>query len=46
MSDEFVLLESSDGYSFVVPRNVACASGMLKSMLDEESGSYVCDVCE
>lgn len=34
---EFVLLESLDGYSFVVPRAVACASGMLKSMLDEES---------
>lgn len=37
---EFVLLESSDGYTFVVPRHVACASGMLKSMLDEESGSF------
>lgn len=38
MSDsEFVLLESMDGYTFVVRRQVACASGMLKSMLDEES---------
>lgn len=34
---DFVLLESMDGYTFVVPRQVACASGMLKSMLDEES---------
>lgn len=36
---DYVLLESADGYSFVVPRHVACASGMLKSMLDEESKS-------
>lgn len=35
-SSEFVLLESADGYTFVVTRKVACASGMLKSMLDEE----------
>ncbi len=37
MSDsDFVLLESADRYTFVIPRKVACASGMLKSMLDEE----------
>ena len=37
MSDtDFVLLESEDGYTFVVPRKVACASGTLRSMLDEE----------
>ncbi|KAK4689054.1 elongin-C, partial [Tremellales sp. Uapishka_1] len=34
---DFVLLESADGYTFVVPRRIACASGMLKSMLDEEA---------
>ena len=33
---DFVLLESIDHYTFVVPRTVACASGVLKSMLDEE----------
>lgn len=33
----FVLIESSDGYSFVVKREVALASGMLKNMLDEDS---------
>ena len=32
----FVLLESADHYTFVVPRRVACGSGVLKSMLDEE----------
>jgi hypothetical protein len=39
MSDDFVLLESADGFTFVVPRKVACASGTLKSMLDEEGRS-------
>lgn len=39
MPDDFVLLESSDNFTFVVPRKVACASGMLKSMLDED-GQY------
>lgn len=41
MSEEpdFVLLESADGYTFVVERRIACASGMLKSMLDEEGES-------
>ena len=34
--DDFVLLESADHYTFVVSRRTACASGMLKSMLDEE----------
>ncbi|KAK1924131.1 BTB/POZ protein [Papiliotrema laurentii] len=34
---DFVLLESEDGYTFVVPRKVACASGTLRSMLDEEA---------
>ena len=34
--EEFVLLESNDGYSFVVSRNVAEGSGVLKSMLDPE----------
>jgi transcription elongation factor B subunit 1 len=37
MSDsEYVLIESSDGYTFSVPRAIAMASGMLKSMLDED----------
>jgi hypothetical protein len=39
---DFVLLESEDGYTFVVPRKVACASGTLRSMLDEE-GECNCD---
>ena len=40
MSDnDFVLLESYDGFTFVVPRKVACASGTLKSMLDEDGES-------
>lgn len=34
--DDYVLLESADGYTFVVSRKIACASGMLKSMLDED----------
>lgn len=34
--NDFVLLESADGYTFLVTRKVACASGMLKSMLDED----------
>ena len=33
---DFVMLESEDGYTFVVPRKVACASGTLRSMLDED----------
>jgi hypothetical protein len=36
---DFVRLESSDGYTFVVTRAVARQSGMLKSMLDPESKS-------
>jgi len=36
---EFVTVESNDGFTFVVARKIACASGMLKSMLDEE-GSF------
>ncbi|WVN88297.1 uncharacterized protein L203_103502 [Cryptococcus depauperatus CBS 7841] len=35
--NDFVLLESADGYTFVVSRKIACASGMLKSMLDEDA---------
>ncbi|AAW40813.1 hypothetical protein CNBA2260 [Cryptococcus deneoformans B-3501A] len=35
--DDYVLLESADGYTFVVSRKIACASGMLKSMLDEDA---------
>ncbi|WWD17360.1 hypothetical protein CI109_101801 [Kwoniella shandongensis] len=35
--EDYVLLESADNYTFVVPRKVACASGMLKSMLDEDA---------
>ncbi|ORX36770.1 putative transcriptional elongation regulator [Kockovaella imperatae] len=34
---DFVLLESEDGFTFSVPRKVACASNILKSMLDEEA---------
>ncbi|KAK8864342.1 hypothetical protein IAR55_001589 [Kwoniella newhampshirensis] len=38
MSDEdLVLLESADKYTFVVSRKIACASGMLRSMLDEDA---------
>ncbi|ORY34074.1 BTB/POZ protein [Naematelia encephala] len=50
MSDnEFVLIESADKYTFVVPRKVAMGSGMLKSMLDEdaafeESKSNICKI--
>lgn len=40
MSDDYVLLASSDGYTFSVPRRIAIASGMLKSMLDEDCESY------
>ena len=41
MSDnDYVLLESADHYTFVVSRKVACASGVLKSMLDEEGDSF------
>ena len=36
---DFVMLESEDGYTFVVPRKVACASGTLRSMLDEDGES-------
>ena len=37
MSDsDFVFLESEDGFTFSIPRKVACASNILKSMLDEE----------
>jgi transcription elongation factor B subunit 1 len=36
---EFVTLESSDGYTFVVSRQIACASGTLRAMLDED-GQY------
>jgi hypothetical protein len=36
MSNDFVLLISGDGYSFVVPRKLAFASGTLKRMLDED----------
>ncbi|ODN94302.1 transcription elongation factor B, polypeptide 1 [Cryptococcus wingfieldii CBS 7118] len=35
--DDYVLLESSDGYTFVVSRKIACASSMLKNMLDEDA---------
>jgi hypothetical protein len=40
-TSDYVLLESADGYTFVVPRKIACASGMLKSMLDEEGNSFL-----
>jgi transcription elongation factor B subunit 1 len=36
-SNDYVRIESADGYTFVVARNVACASGMLKTSLDTES---------
>ncbi|WVQ99359.1 hypothetical protein IAU59_006492 [Kwoniella sp. CBS 9459] len=35
--EEYVLLESIDGYTFVVPHAVACESGTLRSMLDEDA---------
>ncbi|WRT66291.1 uncharacterized protein IL334_003244 [Kwoniella shivajii] len=35
--EDFVLLESSDGYTFVVSKKIAIASGTLKTMLDEEA---------
>lgn len=35
-SEDFVRLESADGYTFVVPRKIALASGTLRSMLDED----------
>lgn len=38
---QFVTLESSDGYTFVVSRQIACASGTLRTMLDEDGKS--CD---
>jgi len=37
MSDaDYVVIESSDGYTFSVPHHIAVASGTLKSMLDED----------
>lgn len=33
---DFVVLESNDGYTFVVARKVALASGTLRAMLDED----------
>jgi hypothetical protein len=38
-SNDYVRLESNDGYTFVVARNVACASGMWNRSLDVESES-------
>ncbi|KIM86604.1 hypothetical protein PILCRDRAFT_64768, partial [Piloderma croceum F 1598] len=35
--DDWVRLTSTDGFSFMVKRNVATASGTLKSMLSAES---------
>lgn len=36
MGDDFVVLESDDGYCFSVPRHIATSSSTLKAMLDEE----------
>lgn len=36
MPDDFVVLESGDGYCFSVPRHIAMSSSTLKAMLDEE----------
>ncbi|KAI6169632.1 BTB/POZ protein [Pisolithus thermaeus] len=36
-SDDWVKLVSSDGYSFLVKRNVAMVSGTLKTMLSADS---------
>lgn len=36
--DDFVIIESEDGYTFCVPRKIAIASGTLRAMLDEEGG--------
>jgi hypothetical protein len=33
---DFVVLESNDNYTFVVPRKLALASGTLRAMLDED----------
>lgn len=35
-ADDFVIIESEDGYTFSVPRRIVMASGTLKAMLDEE----------
>ncbi|KAG1814610.1 uncharacterized protein BJ212DRAFT_1300425 [Suillus subaureus] len=35
--DDWVKITSSDGYSFLVKRNVAAISGTLKNMLSEDS---------
>ena len=39
---EFVTIRSkSDGYTFVVPRYIALASGTMKSMLDEDGAFFI-----
>ncbi|KDR76246.1 hypothetical protein GALMADRAFT_468378 [Galerina marginata CBS 339.88] len=48
---EWVRLQSSDGFSYLVKRKVAQSSGTIRNMLDHESGysealSKVCDIKE
>jgi len=49
---EWVRLQSTDGFSYLVKRKVAQASGTIRNMLDSEEGGYsealtkICDVRE
>lgn len=38
---EYVRLESDDGFSFVVARKTAMASGTLRAMLDQDGASML-----
>ena len=41
--NDWVRITSADGFSFVVRRNIAKASGTMKAMLDVESKNVRCD---